>query len=106
MFELSRIEIALRLQLIVTTMLMLPAAYWAATTYLPLEFHIDGVSKSLQATQFDAFLCVAVGAVGGLIIGLTTEYYTSKVYTPVRELVNACRTGAATNMFVAHYVKF
>lgn len=94
----DRIEIALRLQLIVTTLLMLPASYWAATTYLPLEFHIDGVAKSLLATQFDAFLCVAVGAVGGLIIGLTTEYYTSKVYTPVRELVNACRTGAATNI--------
>jgi len=33
-----------------------------------------------------------------LIIGLTTEYYTSKEYSPVRELVEACRTGSATNI--------
>ena len=31
-------------------------------------------------------------------IGLTTEYYTSKEYSPVRELVESCRTGAATNI--------
>lgn len=95
----DRIEMALRMQLVVSTVLMLPATYWAATTYLPLEFHIDGVAKSTVATQMDAFFCVAAGGVGGLIIGLTTEYYTSKIYSPVKELVESCRTGAATNMY-------
>merc|ERR1712153_12226 len=42
--------------------------------------------------------CVAMGAVGGLTIGLITEYYTSHSYGPVRELANSCKTGAATNM--------
>ena len=36
--------------------------------------------------------------VGGLTIGLITEYYTSHSYAPVRELANSCKTGAATNM--------
>merc|ERR1740130_2455454 len=36
--------------------------------------------------------------VGGLTIGLVTEYYTSHSYAPVRELANSCKTGAATNM--------
>ena len=79
---------------------MLPATYWAATTYLPLEFNIDGVAKTVAAKQWDAFVCVSVGAVGGLLIGLTTEYHTSKIYRPVQELVESCRTGAATNMSV------
>jgi inorganic pyrophosphatase len=41
---------------------------------------------------------VVLGVLGGLIIGLTTEYYTSKEYTPVRELVKSTKTGAATNI--------
>merc|ERR1711971_710657 len=45
-----------------------------------------------------AWLSVVLGAVGGLIIGLITEYYTSHSYQPVRELAGSCKTGAATNM--------
>lgn len=94
----ERIEPALRLQLIVTTALMAPATFYAATTYLPASFEIVGVAKTLVATQLDVFMCVAGGTIGGLLIGLTTEYYTSKEYSPVRELVQSCRTGAATNI--------
>lgn len=36
--------------------------------------------------SMDAFVCVISGAVGGLIIGLVTEYYTSHSYAPVREV--------------------
>lgn len=32
------------------------------------------------------------------MIGYVTEYYTSHSYTPVREVSEACRTGAATNI--------
>jgi len=94
----NRIELALRLQLIITTLLMIPATAIVAATYLPETFHIDGVAKSLNATRGDAVSCVVAGALGGLIIGLTTEYYTSKEYQPVKELANSCRTGAATNI--------
>jgi len=52
----------------------------------------------LHLTPFKATLCVAMGAFGGLTIGLVTEYYTSHSYAPVRELANSCKTGAATNM--------
>jgi len=34
----------------------------------------------------------------GLLIGITAEYYTSNSFQPVKDLVNACRTGAATNI--------
>jgi H+-translocating diphosphatase len=45
-----------------------------------------------------AFICVILGVIGGLIIGLVTEYYTSKEFNPVMELVHSCKTGAATNI--------
>lgn len=94
----GRIELALRLQLILTTVLMVPATYYVAGIYLPATFTIDGVANTIDASRGDAVVCIVSGAVGGLIIGLVTEYYTSKVYTPVLELANACRTGAATNI--------
>jgi len=44
------------------------------------------------------FLCVAIGLWAGLIIGYVTEYYTSNAYSPVQDVADACRTGAATNV--------
>ena len=94
----DRIEIALRLQLLISTLLMVPGTFIAAKIFLPPEFHIDGISKSLEATWTDGAACVTCGSLGGLLIGLTAEFYTSNSYKPVKELVNACRTGAATNI--------
>lgn len=96
--EKERIELALRIQLIITTLLMTPATILIAYYFLPASFHIDGVSKSMYATRWDASACVIIGSVGGLVIGLTTEYYTSKDYLPTLELVKACKTGASTNI--------
>merc|ERR1712238_7765 len=94
------VESALKLQLISTTVLMIPAVYFAAVYYLPATFELQSTvgNTKLHLTPFQATLCVAMGAVGGLTIGLITEYYTSHSYAPVRELANSCKTGAATNM--------
>jgi len=43
-------------------------------------------------------LTVTVGLWAGLLIGFVTEFYTSKTYTPVQEVADACETGAATNI--------
>lgn len=96
--SMNKIELALRLQIVISTILMVPATLIIATTFLPSDFDINGVAQNLNATNYDAFVCVISGAIGGLIIGLTTEYYTSKEYQPVIELANSCRTGAATNI--------
>jgi len=92
-----RVELALRVQLVLTTLVMLPVQI-ISIQWLPSKFSIHGVAKNLTATRLDAWVCVIVGVAGGLIIGLTTEYYTSKEFTPVRELVNSTKTGAATNI--------
>merc|ERR1712003_524219 len=94
------VEKALKIQLISTTVLMIPAVYFAAVTFLPEEYELRATVglDIITLHPWQAFLCVAMGAVGGLIIGLITEYYTSHSYKPVRELARSCTSGAATNM--------
>lgn len=48
---------------------------------------MDGTD--IETGAMDAFVCVISGAIGGLIIGLVTEYYTSHSYAPVREVRGA-----------------
>jgi len=96
----SQVEQALKIQLISTTLVMIPAVYFAAQFYLPGEFMLKATvgSEVFTLHPWQAWLCVIMGSIGGLIIGLVTEYYTSHSYAPVREVANACKTGAATNM--------
>jgi Na+/H+-translocating membrane pyrophosphatase len=83
------IELALRTQLVVTTLIMIPATYYLAVIALPAEFIINGVSHDRNVTAYGAFICVTTGTLGGLLNGLFTEYYTSKEYEPVRELAES-----------------
>merc|ERR1719316_1558813 len=39
-----------------------------------------------------------MGTIGGLVIGLITEYFTSHSFVPVRELATACKSGTAVNI--------
>jgi len=70
----NRIELALRLQLIVTTLLMIPTTYYVTTFIIPAEFTIIGVSATIAAKQLDVFLCVIAGTIGGLIIGKSSFF--------------------------------
>jgi Na+/H+-translocating membrane pyrophosphatase len=56
-----------------------------------------GLSHSVRS-PVHAWLCTVSGLVSGLIIGFVTEYYTSHDYSPVREVAQACQTGAAVNI--------
>ncbi len=44
------------------------------------------------------FLAIASGLVAGIIIGYTTEYYTSEDYPDTKFIANASKTGYATNI--------
>lgn len=94
------VESALKIQLVVTSILVIIAAIGLAYGILPSEFELNGVAKAtFTATPAKAAVCVCAGTAGGLIIGLVTEYYTSHTYTPVREVAASCKTGgAATNI--------
>ena len=93
----KRIDLALRLQLIVSTCLMIPCQL-IAIKWLPQEFILEGIAKTITASRYDAYMCVCIGCGGGLVIGLFTEYYTAKEFAPTQELVESTTTGAATNI--------
>lgn len=47
---------------------------------------------------YDMFVALISGLIAGIIIGFSTEYYTSDKYRPTRDIAKASTTGAATNL--------
>jgi inorganic pyrophosphatase len=43
-------------------------------------------------------ICALTGLWSGLIIGWFTDYYTSNLHSPTRQLAQACKSGAAINI--------
>lgn len=95
------IEPTLKVQLIVSTAVMTPLVVLLAYYLLPAEF--TGLFEGLRTVDtpvkwYYVSICVISGLWGGLIIGLVTEYFTSHSFQPVRDVADACRTGAATDI--------
>ncbi|KAK4719270.1 hypothetical protein R3W88_017608 [Solanum pinnatisectum] len=92
-------EILLKLnQLIISTALMTVGIAIVTWTCLPSSFTIFNFGTQKVVKNWQLFLCVAIGLWAGLIIGFVTEYYTSNAYSPVQDVADSCRTGAATNV--------
>jgi len=68
---------------------------WSATMVMVV---FSWVAVKLTVKQIDIFWALLVGLLAGLIIGLTTEYYTSDARRPVREVAQSSKTGSATNI--------
>jgi len=49
-------------------------------------------------TRWTAYGCICFGLWSGMIIGFTTEYYTSNAYGPTLELAESCKNGPAPNI--------
>jgi len=87
------------MQLVISTVILTPCLYLAASLSLPAQFNLGvNVFSDHTSTPYDAFICTFTGLVAGLIIGYFTEFMTSHSYGPVREVANSCHTGAATNI--------
>ena len=71
---------ALRLGMIVTPVLFIASAYFIVTHFASLSVNI--------------WFSVLAGSIGGIIIGLITEFYTSGA--PVRKIAEQGKTGPAT----------
>lgn len=80
----DNVEFSLKLQLVLSTLLMTPVLYFLPYTCLPATFTLAGVQGSV--TPWHCFLCTVTGLWSGLIIGWFTEYYTSNSYQPVQRL--------------------
>jgi len=101
----EKIEKTLKWQLIISTVLLTPTLFGVSYWLLPETFDFKLINEDGDTTTaiegvayWHAFLCVASGLWSGMIIGTVTEYYTSFSYTPVLEVAEACKTGAATNI--------
>lgn len=58
----------------------------------------SAVFSKLMLSNFKAFWCVLAGLVVGTAVGKLTEIYTSDEYRPVKDIAEASKTGAATNI--------
>jgi inorganic pyrophosphatase len=91
------VEPSLKRQLIVSTLLETPTLLLLCYMFLPSDpFQID--TNHTAVKWWHVFFCIAAGLWSGLAIGFITEYYTSHSYSPVREVSESCKTGAATNV--------
>ncbi len=79
----KKIRAALRNGLIASSVLVAISAYY-----------IVGLTLSL----IGVFYATMAGLAAGVLISLSTEYYTSSDYKPTREIAKAAQTGAATNI--------
>ena len=72
----------------------------SGTLLAPVVFIIFAwfVINSLPGVATAVWWCVIAGAVGGVLIGLITEYYTDSEKKPVRSIAESGETGAATVM--------
>jgi inorganic pyrophosphatase len=108
----SHVEEALKIQLISTTVVMIPTIYYTAQYFLPASFAIAKTvgKETLTLHPSQAALCVIFGAVGGLIIGLITVRTNSQrrlhrrralrflhVHSPCLLLVSSDLTNLASN---------
>ncbi|XP_024965568.1 pyrophosphate-energized vacuolar membrane proton pump-like [Cynara cardunculus var. scolymus] len=92
------IEPSLKRQLLISTILMTAGIAIVSFTALPSEFTIFNFGANKLVKSWHIFFCVSIGLWAGLVIGYITEYYTSSAYSPVRDVADSCRTGAATNV--------
>lgn len=78
------------------TLLLIPCMH-----VLPDEFSFQRVGKTdLSVTKWQSYGCILFGLWSGMIIGFTTEFFTSNAYYPTLALANSCRQGPAPNIIL------
>ncbi|PJE02932.1 MAG: sodium-translocating pyrophosphatase [Leptospira sp.] len=90
----GNVEKTLKLQLWISTFLVAIIMYFVTDIFMIQEFEINGQ----VITKWNVYVSLLFGLFGGMLIGWITEIYTSHTYKPVREVVDSCETGAATNI--------
>lgn len=98
---LDKIEKTLKVQLILSTVLLMGVVYLVAYLSYPEKFVLINEFEAVEFKDLGAwtpYLCSAMGLVSGMIIAAFTEFVTSHSYKPVRELAETCKAGPASNV--------
>lgn len=89
----------------ISSLFMIAASYFIITWMLPAEWWFKDPLYAWQDpelgnhyTALGIFWATVIGLVGGLLVGLVTEYYTGMGKKPVLSIVRQSSTGAATNI--------
>ena len=90
----DRISKALNLQLLISTVITLVFLIFAVFS-LPATWTYG---DNIQTSRWSAYICTTMGLISGFIIGMSTDYYTSHAYSPVRDMAKACTAGTAINI--------
>ena len=93
----------IRLQIIISTALMILPIVLISLYYLPATFSIGEEGSALYKPDIKNYMmmiCPLLGLISGMIIGIMTEYFTSMNYAPVKGLVSSCKQGAAINIIL------
>jgi K(+)-stimulated pyrophosphate-energized sodium pump len=73
--------------------IMLVVTYFVCNAFIPESISIAGVDN---ITGNDMFFATIVGLVAGVLVGVTSEYYTSKDKKPAHVIAEESTTGPAT----------
>mmetsp|Transcript_13474 Transcript_13474/g.22927 ORF Transcript_13474/g.22927 Transcript_13474/m.22927 type:complete len:158 (-) Transcript_13474:76-549(-) len=95
----QNVQQVLKAQIGISTVLM-TLALVPIVSELPEEFSFrlaDG-TVSAPVSNWTAYSCVVLGLWSGMVIGFTTEYYTSASYSPTLYLAESCKNGPAPNI--------
>jgi H(+)-translocating pyrophosphatase len=90
----SSVEKVLKYQLVISSVLNTLVLSLIVEIFLPSSVSVS----SMTVTRWAIYGCAVSGLWTGLIIGYVTEYFTSKAYSPVRDVAMASHSGAATNI--------
>ncbi len=89
--------LSLRVATVLTTILFLISSL-VFLRFMPVECLIDNVNVNANRL----FLIVLAGSLSGILIGFSTEFYTSG--SPIKRIAKACETGSATNIITGFAV--
>ncbi len=88
------VEGTLKKQLWISTIIVAAVMYFVTDRFM-VDFELV---PGHTITKMNVYYSLILGLFSGMLIGMITEFYTSHSYKPVREVADACNTGAATNI--------
>jgi len=99
----NQLEWNIKIQLLLSAVLLIPGIVMVSYLYLPETYMISktGLGSAVMITnRGKTLVCPLLGLVSGILIGLSTEYYTSFSHTPVLDLAESCKHGTAVNIII------